>query len=47
MNPTPEDPPIRAGGIYGLAAIKNLWTHDIYVSFERKDEYEETVTQEI
>lgn len=36
-----------AGIQYALAAAKNLASDEIYISFERKDEYEEPVTQEI
>jgi len=36
------------GGVqYGLAALRNLTSKDIYLSFETKDEYEEPVTLEI
>lgn len=38
---------LLAGIQYGLAAARNLTSSDVYISFERKDEYEETVTQEI
>jgi len=32
---------------YALAVVKNLTARDVYLSFERKDEYEEPVIQEI
>ena len=32
---------------YALAAVRNLASKDVYLSFEQKDEYEEPVTQEI
>ncbi|MCA9204311.1 MAG: hypothetical protein KDA59_14755 [Planctomycetales bacterium] len=36
-----------AGVQYALATLKNVTSDDIYLSFEKKDEYEQPVTQEI
>lgn len=36
-----------AGVQYGLATVRNLTSKDVYLSFEKKDEYEEPLTQEI
>jgi TRAP-type C4-dicarboxylate transport system permease small subunit len=36
-----------AGVQYGLAAMRNLTSSGIYLSFERRDEYAETFTQEV
>ena len=36
-----------AGLQYALAAARNLTSQAVYLSFEKKDEYEEPVTQEI
>lgn len=38
---------LLAGVQYGLATARNLTSSDVYLSFERKDEYEEPVIQEI
>ena len=36
-----------AGVQYALATARNLASNDVYLSFEKKDEYEQPVTQEI
>lgn len=38
---------LLAGIQYALAAARNLASKDVYLSFEKKDEYEEPLTQEI
>lgn len=38
---------LLAGIQYGLAAVRNLTSEGVYISFERRDEYEQPVSQEV